>query len=61
MEEELECQWCDCQIKNEREAYYIEQLAYYMCEECMTLYLNDGPIEEDDLDQIMEDLSLESK
>jgi hypothetical protein len=60
MEEEILCEWCKSQIKNDRDDYYIEVLDYHMCENCIDIYLN-GPIEYDDLDDLMENLSLKTK
>jgi hypothetical protein len=60
MEEIIICKWCENEINDEKDCYDIEELGFCLCESCMTLYL-DGPTEEDDLDDLMEELSLETK
>lgn len=52
---EVECGWCFRLITDERDQYEIEPLNFFLCEECMTVYIN-GPYEKDDVDEMEEEL-----
>jgi hypothetical protein len=54
---ETTCDCCDIRIVNEQNAYEYEPLGILVCEYCHEMLLN-GPTEEDDLDELMADLTI---
>jgi len=51
------CDCCDKHIVNEQNSYEYEPLGILVCEECHEMLIN-GPTEEDDLDDLMEGLTI---
>jgi hypothetical protein len=53
---EIYCYDCEKEILDERDAYNIEPMEFYLCEICMAKYQEEGP-QDDLMDDLADDLN----
>jgi hypothetical protein len=54
---ETTCDCCDTHIANEQNSYEYEPGGILVCEDCYEMLLN-SPIEEDNLDELMSEMTI---